>query len=285
MKNYTQRSNELLNTKVPGGVYLCQADGRVSCGACCGLYNFSHFSKTMLNRLLINRTKTFQSTLRSVPAIDAYLETIQAQEPAQRPFPDFHHCPFIGFIDDGYNLVGCLLHPLAKTNNGIDYRGLSYYGGMACHSYFCTSTRNMRARYKTILRSFINDWFLYGLVVTETKLVTALLQIVESELGAPLEPEMFSKRPRATDRLIDLLSLKIKWPFRPKEMNTACHYLFTDNAYPKPHIDYDQLGLKPCAYDTVLVELVSSFNSVKQLREAQHMIIRKTKALAASLAA
>lgn len=68
--------------------------------------------------------------LRTVAGIAAFKARVEADESQQRPFPNFHHCPFLGMIEDESRRVGCLLHPLAHGNYGIDWRGLSYYGGM-----------------------------------------------------------------------------------------------------------------------------------------------------------
>jgi hypothetical protein len=176
---------------VPGGVYLCQVNDCVSCGACCGLYNVAEVSRTHLVALLRQRAQRFAALPRTAAAIDAFAQWTQAQESQKRPFPDFHHCPYIGLIGPNASRVGCLLHPLAENNQGVDFRGLSYYGGLACRTYFCPATKSLPARYKRILRTVLDDWYLYGLVVTETALIAAQFQWLEKRLGHELDAALF----------------------------------------------------------------------------------------------
>ena len=141
-----------LDAAVPGGVYLCQVGETVSCGACCGLYNVSDITRHTLSGRLENRSALFRSVSRTVQDIDRFAREIAFLESDQRPFEKFHHCPFIGLIGDRLSRVGCLLHPMADGNHGVDFRGLSYYGGMACRTYFCPATHGMMPRYKKVLR-------------------------------------------------------------------------------------------------------------------------------------
>ena len=138
---------------VPGGVYLCQVDENVSCGACCGLYNCPDASRAYLQERLAFRTERFREVPRDTDAIDAFREQMERRESRQRPYPDFYHCPFLGLVGRENSRVGCLLHPLAEGNQGVDLRGLSFYGGLACREYFCPSHRNLPPVYKTIIKS------------------------------------------------------------------------------------------------------------------------------------
>ena len=122
----------------------------------------------------MRRTRRFAAVPRTVAGIDAFKASIEGTEPRKRPFPDFHHCAFLGMIEDAGRRVGCLLHPLARGNGGVDWRGLSYYGGMACRTYFCPSVRHLPVRWLTAVRQSMDHWYLHGLVVTERRLLAAL---------------------------------------------------------------------------------------------------------------
>lgn len=270
---------------VPGRTYLCQVDETVSCGACCGLYNVPDLNRRDLTALLEHRTVRFAATPRTTAAIDAFALEAGDVESWQRPFEKFHHCPFLGLIGDGAKRVGCLLHPLARGNKGIDFRGLSYYGGFACRTFFCASTRTMEKRYKQIIRLVCDDWFAYGLVVTENVLMSACFKSIEEELGSPLNPADLAGRQAACTALKNLLQLKVDWPFRPPTRPTACHYIFNGTDYPKPAIDYADLLVEPSAYDGILTELVSFFDTVTQLKTAEAMIQKSIDAAVASIRA
>lgn len=279
----TYFSTRTADESVPGGIYLCQVGERVSCGACCGLYNVADASRKTLVRVLQERTRRFARVPRTADAIEDFARQTQALEPRQRPFSQFHHCPFIGMIGANHSRAGCLLHPLAAGNEGVDFRGLSYYGGLACRTYFCPATHQMASRHKQILRSVIDDWHLYGLVVTETDLVGALFQNIEDRLGRPIETSLFENRPTAGRQLIQLLRLKIDWSYRPARFDTPCHYFFFDVASTKPDVDYTRLGAAPSCHADVLRELVSEFQSAEDLREAEQLVDGRLNAAARAL--
>ena len=274
----------LVDDDVPGGVYLCQVNARMSCGACCGLYNVAELSRQNLVDMLARRSKRFARTARTITAIDAFIRETERSAPRQKPFPKLHHCPFIGLIGEPPARVGCLLHPLAEGNAGIDYRGLSYYGGLACRSYFCPAPHELPARYKRVLQTVIDDWYTYGLIVTEAVLAGAIFGRIETMLGRSLVPELFDKNPAARAALNDLLRIKIDWPYRPAHTDTPCHHFFPDAGYIKPAIDYETIGAPPAPADDILVELVSEFKSVDELADARECIARAIQNVVAALA-
>ena len=257
---------------VPGGVYLCQVSDTVSCGACCGLYNVNVPGRTALSRLLKHRTDIFRTFGRAPADLDAFVAKVQAVESQERPFDDFHHCPFLGLVGDGQRRVGCLLHPLGHGNGGVDLRGISYYGGMACRVFFCRTVHSLEKRYKQILRVVMDDWYGFGLVVTETDFLGACMDLVETRWGAPLDPAFFNHNDAAREAMRKLLVLKMDWPFRPPHHDTPCHYLFDDNRHPRPAIDYAVMGVQPSLLDAILFQLVSAFEDATQLRRAEAMV-------------
>ncbi len=222
--------------------------------------------------MLRARTVRFAQVPRTAAAIDAFARETTAIEPQERPFPQFHHCPFTGLIGKDLSRVGCLLHPMATGNNGVDFRGLSYYGGLACHSYFCPATHQVAPRHKKILRALIDDWHLYGLVVTESDLLMALFQEIERRLGRKIHLEAFYQYPEAVQPLMDLLRLKIDWPHRPPEADTPCHYFFFDLVHERPTVAYARLGVAVSRFEVILRELVSLFDSAADLRRAEERI-------------
>lgn len=272
-----------LDATVPGGVYLCQVNAKISCGACCGLYNVADTSREHMERMLGDRTRRFAHVARTPEGIDGFALQNAKIESQDRPFPQFHHCPFIGLIGETGSRVGCLLHPLADGNQGVDFRGLSYYGGLACRTYFCPTTNGLAPRYKRILRASLEDWHLYGLVVTETDLLSALFHQLEVRLGRRVEPGHFESKPAASQALTGLMGLKLTWPYRPPQADTLCHHFFFDVSYAKPMIDYHRLGVAASVYNSILRELVSAFDSVETLRRAEQTLEEKINAVVAAL--
>jgi len=249
--------------------YLCQVNDHVSCGACCGLYNVSAASRNALVQLLERRTRLYQETPRTVEAIFRFRKQIEQREGNERPMPDFHHCPFLGLIGPRQATVGCLLHPLARGNDGMDFRSVSYYGGMTCHIYFCPSTRLLPPRYKQIVRAVLDDWYLYGLIVTETKLLKALFEELENRLNRPLYAEDFIANRAARDALKYLFLLRVSWPFRSPGNQRVANYFFNDHLYTRPPIALTTKGLGISRYRLILQELETDVTCEHDLRQAE----------------
>jgi len=255
---------------VRGGVYLCQVGPRVSCGGCCGLYNHSMASsRTALHAVLAERTQAFAAVPRTVEAITAFEQDRLQIEGSARPIASFHHCVFVGLIQDNGERIGCLLHPLALGNKGVDWRGLSFYGGAACKFFFCPSYDQMEARWKQTVRLVLDDWYEYGLIIVEHRLLAAVFSWLETETGRPVQPNALTPSGRQT--LADLLRLKITWPFRKPYTPLGWNFFSTkDTARPalqamglSPHIavmlqeldtDPDQLGPAP----TLLIQYLDA---------------------------
>jgi hypothetical protein len=257
---------------IPGGVYLCQVGDVMSCGACCGLYNCVDASRDGLQELLHQRTEQFAAVPREVDAIDAFRLQRERCRYGERPFLDFYVCPFLGFIGANGRRVGCLLHPLAAGNGGIDYRGLSFYGGLACRDYFCPSYRNLGAAPKEIIKAVCTDWYLYGLVITEDRLMGAFFGEIEKRLNRSLTMADILPHVDSRQAVLEFLVLKLDWPHRMPGARGPGNYFFNDGLYPKPPIDYARLGVAPSALDPILHELSSGFNRPEAINEAESRI-------------
>jgi hypothetical protein len=265
-----QAGQIVLNPEIPGGIYLCQVGETVSCGACCGLYNVAGLSRTALLSLLAGRTQRFAGmTGRDLDAVLSFRKWVEDSEPQQRPFSEFHHCPYIGLIGENQSRPGCLLHPLG--NGGIDLRGISDYGGFACRSYFCPTHNCLSAGIKILIQNAARDWFEYGLMITEASLIHAILSA--AGLAAlcqegTADPDLF----HCTDIMREVMDLKRCWPYRPDPATGLIHYFFNDALYARAPVDYAEIGAMPSRYDSIFQELGSGFVSIKALREAEAVV-------------
>jgi len=257
--------------RAPGGIYLCQVSETVSCGACCGLYNVAAASRKNLVTMLTDRTEAFSERPRGMEAILEFGKDVENRTTDGRPFPEFHHCPFIGLIGPEKSRVGCLLHPKNPINQGIDYRGLSYYGGLACDVYFCPSSRLLSPVVKRLILSAADDWYAYGSMITEEKLLTRLFDHVEKGLKRRLTEKDLHRTPRYYSAVREVLSLKCDWPYRPENAPTPCHYFFTDRRYQKPPVLYAYGGAGSSFHD-VFYELISRFDSPESQKSAEKTI-------------
>jgi hypothetical protein len=263
----------------PGGVYLCQVNRQVSCAACCGLYNVADAAYGSMVSLLSERTEDFARVSRQADAIAAFGRHAQSRC-GTGPFKDFHHCPFVGLIGEERRRVGCLLHPHAAGNHGVDYRGLSYYGGMACRLYFCPAHTKLSAVVKTVVRESAVNWYEYGLVVSETRLLREFFKALEERMGSPLTTADILNREECRQLVGSVLRLKIDWPFRRRPDPGPCNYVFDDHLYPKPAVDYPPLSTNSSPYDILLKELLSGFNTPAELESAERMLAELIENLA-----
>ncbi len=193
-------------------VNLCQPDNRKSCAACCGVYNVPDGNRQTLLLKLANHAALFRDTPRTPDALDQYATVIQRLE-AEPPLDQMIHvCEFAGFVDPDGRLVGCMLHPAAPGNHGIDLRGLCYYGSLACTTFWCPACEEISASQKTIILHLLDDWHIYGLVASDAGFVIPLFNLLEASIGEAVEPNRLLSGP-AADIVKGILDWKDNWPF------------------------------------------------------------------------
>lgn len=253
-------------------VYLCQVSETVSCGACCGLYNIPNLSQGKLEILLSKRTETFASVPRTEDGIYGFQRRNEGPHRRSRPFPDFHHCPFLGLIGGEKSRVGCLLHPAVPGNNGVDYQSLSWYGEQACRTYFCPTTRKLPTVYQSILIQTIDNWYVFGLIVTEHALVTSYFEEVESRLGRHITVDDYTQNFRAANAFREFAILKCKWPYHRDNCHGPCNYFFENGLYPRLDVMRTTPDIRLSPYEKILRELDSGFSSAKELAAAEQLL-------------
>ncbi len=247
--------------------YLCQVSTRVSCGACCGLYNVHNLTREGLETALTVRTEAFARLPREPEAIEDFGRRQLGWTPEERPFPHFHHCPFVGLIGRENTRVGCLLHPEAPGNRGRDWRELSYYGAKACRTYFCPTSRELSAEHQQIICQGIDHWYLYGLVITEHRLWAAFFREMERRVDRRTTAEDFHAHAQARQGLNHFAALKLAWPFRRAGAHGPCHYFFDDESYPRLEVERMDQALPESPYEAIFRELESCFmDAAAQLR-------------------
>ena len=253
-------------------IYLCQVSETVSCGACCGLYNLPDLSREKLEILLSKRTRDFAPVPRTEDGIYAFQGKNKGPHRLSRPFPEFHHCPFLGLIGGEKSRVGCLLHPAAPVNNGVDHRSLSWYGEQACRTYFCPATHKLPAVYQAILIQTIDNWYVCGPIVTEHALVTAYFKEVESRLGRHITVNDYAQNIGATDAFREFAEHKSKWPYRRDDSPGPCNFFFENGLYPRPGVFRATPDIPLSSYETILRELDSGFSFAKEIAAADQLL-------------
>ena len=218
------------------GTHLCQPDRQKSCAWCCGLYNSSYKSRAGLARELKARTDEFARTRRTVKAILYFSESNRLKEKCQLFDPDFYSCEFVGFLNEEETLVGCMLHPLAPGNGGTDWRGLSFHGAMACQGFYCRSYRELSPFQKEIILSAVNDWYVYGLLISDADFIHSFFRLIEKNSVDPatlltvraseLVHEFFSSL-ASLDQMFVSLSSKLRFLSESERADEKLNHLFS----------------------------------------------------------
>ncbi|WP_136807149.1 hypothetical protein [Desulfosediminicola flagellatus] len=219
-----------------------------------------------------NRTKDFESVPRTEDGIFEFQRRNKAPHRLSRPFPQFHHCPFLGLIGGEKWCVGCLLHPAMPGNNGVDYRSLSWYGEMACRTYFCPTTKKLPGVYQSILIVVIDNWYDFGLIVTEHSLLTAYFKEVESRLGRRIAASDYTQNFLAKSAFKEFAELKSKWPYRRHDAPGPCNFFFENGLYPRPDVFRATPDIRLSPYENILRELDSGFSSAKEIEAADQLL-------------
>ena len=248
------------------GLHLCQPDACKSCGACCGLYNYRDNSRAVLIERLCRRTETF-AMLRG--NLGQYRHKVSAFE-GEKLYETIYNCEFLGFVDDGRKRVGCLLHP--EINEGKDLRGTSFYGEDLCRQHLCPGYEKLTIAEKEVVIRLLDDWYLYGLCITDIDLIKSYLFHIQNAVGEEFNPAQLDTSPTLKKRMKEFCSWKEHWPFRRKEALRFGKYYFLEGEYHIARIDYEGLGLNPSPYDGILISLASEFREGAAVSAAEEMV-------------
>ena len=250
-------------------IVLCQPDERKSCGACCGLYNYVDSSSPSLTQRLRSRTRRFRELVKSSGDLELYSRQTLLAEDFRKRYEVIHCCEYLGFLDEEEKKVGCLLHP--GQNSGNDMRDVSFYGQELCAGHLCPSHYFIPLSQSKILIKIIDDWYLYGLVLTDIDLVTKYFQLIADRVGTELKPEVFDHS-SLKNIALEYFNWKLTWPFRSLETNRLGKYYFDGSQYMISHIDYEMFGRTVSPLNAIFLSLSSSFKSAGEIEAAEKMI-------------
>jgi hypothetical protein len=255
----------------PYPLHLCQPDDRKSCGACCGLYNWQDHSRQTLRELLGRRTSFFWESPQD-GRLTEFRESVALLPPRAKLLEAIYNCEFLGFIDPDQRRVGCLLHP--SLHGGEEMRVHSFYGPELCGGHFCPSYTYLSPVEQGMVIAAIDDWYLYGLVITDIDFVKGFADEVQSRLGDPLRVERLTF-PGVRQALGEYFRLKESWRFASRQ-NRLGKYYFNYEEYRIAHIDYEkQWRMKPSRFNAILISLASEFQSRQEIEEAESIIEEK----------
>ena len=250
-------------------IVLCQPDEKKSCGACCGLYNYVDSSRSSLMQRLRSRTKRYHELVKNSGDVEIYAKETLAGEDFAKRYEVIYCCEYLGFLDNEEKKVGCLLHP--EQNSGLDLRTSSFYGQELCAGHFCPSHHFIPQSQSKILIKIIDDWYLYGLVLTDIDLITTNYRLLADRLGGELKPEVFDNV-TLKNIVLEYFNWKITWPFRSLEINRLGKYYFDGSQYMISYIDYAKFGIEISPLNAIFLSLSSSFKNAEEIEAAERPI-------------
>ena len=255
-------------------VHLCQPDARKSCGACCGLFNYQDHSRATLQSLLKKRTELFD-LFGNEDRTEEYRKRSNSIVASPKLFEKIYNCEFLGFLDKEQKRVGCLLHP--SRNEGEDLRNQSFYGADLCAGHFCPSYTYLTVLEQKAVVAVLDDWYLYGLVVTDIDLVKEFFRHAQTRLGDSIHLKKLEED-AVQNALHDFFALKENWLFISNE-NRLGKYYFSHSEYQIARIEYEKKWkIKPSRFDKILISLSSDFSSPDDVRKAEEMVEEKIEA-------
>ena len=253
--------------------HLCQPDHTKSCGACCGLYNLEDHSRTTLTALLKQRTELFFSSGETPDTAD-YQTEVRAIPTPPKLCETIHNCEFLGFVDKARRRVGCLLHPV--LHQGSDLRTCSFYGAELCDNHFCISYSSLTPVEQKAVICALDDWYSYGLVLTDVDFVKAFFNHVQNRMGESVKAERLENKD-VQNSLWDYFKLKESWQFSADDKRMGKYY-FSEAECRIARIEYEKhFKISSSRFDTIFVSLASSLKTEGEVLAAESIIEEKIK--------
>lgn len=202
-------------------------------------------SRQALTRLLAARTRLFRRHPLTPEGLRAYRAAARRLEASPPLCAEILRCEFLGFVDEEGRRVGCLLHPAL---HGRDLRDASPYGRQLCDQHLCPSHHYLTEDERRLVAGALDDWYLYGLVITDLDLVRESLRLVADRVGrAPSARDLQNERFRQA--LAEFFSLKERWPFRDRRPRLG-KYWFSQGEYRVDHPADDPWERVLCSLET-----------------------------------
>ena len=255
----------------PFPIHLCQPDASKSCAACCGIYNFVLNDRAhTLQRLNRNTEAIGRASDGDAVCIKAHTHRYRSADNGEaKRFESVFNCEYAGFLNGKRTLTGCLLHP--QRHHGRDLRDHSFYGSQLCEGHFCLSYYYLTLTEQQLVVNTLDDWYLYGLVITDIDLVKGYVQAVANRLGEVPDPAKACHSP-LKQKVRDFFQWKLSWPFQPSTPDRFGKYLFRGEHYEEIRIPYHEWHRKRSPYHSILAALGSEFSTPQELDQANALI-------------
>jgi hypothetical protein len=120
------------------------------------------------------------------------------------------------------------------------------------------------------------------MMVTESRLLTALVEAAEFRAGRRVDPTALADDPAQAEAFRGLLRLKRDWPFRTDPAHRV-HYFFKDGLHTRPAASPDPFGGRGGHGTPILRELGAGSETVVDVQRAESRVAAAVEAMAAEL--
>ena len=221
---------------------------------------------------MLNQQTEFFRAIKDYNNLDSYRSQLDTERTNTKLFDTIYNCEFLGFIDKNNEKVGCMLHP--DITGRTDLRKHCFYGTKICSGHFCPAYSCLKTSEQTAVIKSVDDWYLYGLVITDIDFVKEFFKHIENKIGDSIKEENLSCAGINTV-LKDFFILKESWKFKSGE-NRLGKYYFSNAEYNVARIEYKKKwGVSQSRFDRIFVSLESKFNTKDDLLEAEAVIEKK----------
>jgi len=262
--------------------FLCHPDDIKSCGACCGLYNYENFNRETITTALRFRTDLFRLMQPQGASLEKFRGIVAEADMRSKLLEDIYTCEFLGFTGEAERKVGCLIHPM--INGGPDMRDHAYYGAETCAEHRCTAYNYLTEAESRPVIAATDDWYLYGLCITDIDLVKGFYEAVSELRCETLRPEAITESSVALDVFRRYLALKENWPYQRGKRRFG-QYIFEKGSYRVADIDWESFGLNRPREARILRSLGSEFKTVEEIQNALRILRELVKETADAIGA
>jgi hypothetical protein len=142
---------------------------------------------------------------------------------------------------------------------------------MACKGFFCSAFRELSSGEKKVILGTVQDWYLYGLVISDVDFTKSFFRLAEERLGRRIDPARLLT-PAASELLHDFFHWKIDWPFRQPGYNPICTKTspMLGGKYDDGGGENSQQSTTPI--DRIFKSLGSEFRSAWERQRAKQMV-------------
>ena len=147
----------------------------------------------------------------------------------------------------------------------------SFYGVELCETHFCPSFTYLKDEEQLSVILSLDDWYLYGLVITDIDLVKQFFAHVQNRMGDKVCVKRLEDQ-KVKKVLLEFFALKECWKFLSPEPRLG-KYHFTHAEYSIARIEYSQRwGKYPSPFDKIFISLSSAFQTEHEIEEAESII-------------